>query len=566
MQKLRLLLVDDEREVGEFMRLRLIKEAPHFSVEFVLSAALCLEYIKASDVDCILSDYQMPGMNGVELLHALRDQGNDVPFIFVTGQGNEQVAAEAFREGADDYFTKEAGFAHFMRLVNSIEQAVKRRVSEAERKRALASLVESEKRFRSLVEYAADAFFLHDRDGRIRDVNRAACESLGYSREELLSMNVLEIEVGVGREQLEKFWDECAAGKTVSSEGVQRRSDGTTFPVDVQVGLIEVDGEALLLALARDITRRKQAERRAEQLNRVYRVLSNTNQLIIRTRERDTLFREACRIAVEDGGFIMSWIGLLDEEARLVVPVAHAGHESGYLDSITIPVSDEPIGRGPASTAIQTGNNFVCMDIESDATMAPWRERALARGYRSVAAFPLQAGGKVVGAYLVYSGTVGYFDSEEVTLLDELASDISYCLEFLEREDLRRQAEDALRESEAKFRSLVENSLVGVYIIQDGGFVYLNPRLASIFGYSREEFEKSVKLEDTIAPASRALVLGNIKKRLGKEVESMHYRFRGLKSDGSEFDVEVYGTVTEYGGRPAIIGTLLEAGRPETIG
>jgi len=565
MVPLRLLLVDDEREIGEFIKLRLMREAPHFSVEFVQSAAGCLEYIKTSEVDCILSDYQMPGMDGMELLHTIRGQGINIPFIFVTGQGNEQVAADAFRAGADDYFTKEIGFAHFMRIVNSVEQAVKRRKVEAEHRKALESLVESEKRFRRLVEYAADAFFLHDREGRLRDVNRAACESLGYSREELLSMNVLDIEVGVEREQLDALWERCVAGEQVSSEGIQRRRAGTTFPVDVRVGPIEVGGEVLLLALARDITRRKEAEQRVDNLTRVYRVLSNTNQLIIRTRDKDTLFAEVCRIAVEDGGFVMSWIGLYDKDSRSVVPVAHAGQESGYLESITIPVSDEPIGRGPASTAIRTGMHFVCMDIENDVTMAPWREEALLRGYRSLAAFPLKVGERAIGAYLVYSGMPGYFDSEEVALFDELAGDISYCLEFMEREERRRRAEDSLRESEAKFRSLVENSLVGVYIIQDGRLVYFNPRFAAIFGYSREELE-NVELEQTIAPSSRALVMENIRKRLDKEVQSIHYRFRGLKANGTEFDVEVYGTVTEYGGRPAIIGTLLEVTCPEFFG
>jgi len=293
-------------------------------------------------------------------------------------------------------------------------------------------------------------------------------------------------------------------------------------------------------------------------------VLSNTNQLIIRTRDKDTLFAEVCRIAVEDGGFVMSWIGLFDEDSRLVIPVAHAGQESGYLKSITIPVSDEPVGRGPASTAIRTGRHFVCMDIKTDDTMAPWRKEALERGYRSLAAFPMKVGERVVGAYLVYSQTPGYFDSEEVALFDELAGDISYCLEFMEREELRRRAADSLRESEAMFRSLVENSLVGVYIIQNGRLVYFNPRFAAIFGYSREELE-NVELKDTIAPASRELVMENIRKRLDKEVESIHYRFRGLKADGTEFDVEVYGTVTDYGGRPAIIGTLLEVSCPDSI-
>ncbi len=130
MEILNILLVDDDAEIGMFIKRKLSIEAPHFSIAFVESGQECLDYLKNHTVDCILSDYQMPGMNGMELLLAMKGQGSDVPVIFVTGQGNEEVAREAFKNGAYDYFTKEVGFAHFARIINSVEQAVKQRGAE----------------------------------------------------------------------------------------------------------------------------------------------------------------------------------------------------------------------------------------------------------------------------------------------------------------------------------------------------------------------------------------------------------------------------------------------------
>lgn len=121
-----------------------------------------------------------------------------------------------------------------------------------------------------------------------------------------------------------------------------------------------------------------------------------------------------------------------------------------------------------------------------------------------------------------------------------------------------RRSEQALRESEAKFRSLVEDSLAGVYIIQDGRFVYVNPRLSEIFGYTQEEIVSQKKVFDLVAPENRKEVMDNIRKRLDGEIESIHYQFQGVRNGGALIDVEVFGSQTVFNGRPAIVGTLLD--------
>ncbi|HVP39632.1 MAG TPA: PAS domain S-box protein [Candidatus Saccharimonadales bacterium] len=122
----------------------------------------------------------------------------------------------------------------------------------------------------------------------------------------------------------------------------------------------------------------------------------------------------------------------------------------------------------------------------------------------------------------------------------------------------RKQAEQALAAAEAKFRSLVEQSLVGIYIIQGAGFAYVNPKMAETFGYTQEEIIGRLEVRDLVAEEDRALVLENIRRRVEGEVPSVHYSFRGRRRDGTRIDVEVHGTQTLYSGRPAVIGTLLD--------
>ncbi len=125
---------------------------------------------------------------------------------------------------------------------------------------------------------------------------------------------------------------------------------------------------------------------------------------------------------------------------------------------------------------------------------------------------------------------------------------------FRQAELARERA--ALRESEGKFRNLVESSLVGVYLIQDGKFAYVNPAMAKIFRYAQDELVSMPSILQTIAAEDRGKVLENIRKRVEGEAESIRYEFHGVRKDGEVIDVEVLGSRTIYGGKPAIIGTI----------
>ncbi|MGD1905999.1 MAG: PAS domain S-box protein [Leptolyngbyaceae cyanobacterium] len=128
-----------------------------------------------------------------------------------------------------------------------------------ERKAAEKALQESEQRFRTLVEQATDALFVVDGKGRFLDVNQQACLTLGYSRDELLTLTVTDVQKSVSLEALAQVRAQVN-GSPITQEGIHARKDGSTFPVEVRIGRIDIQGQPVLLALARDITERKQAE------------------------------------------------------------------------------------------------------------------------------------------------------------------------------------------------------------------------------------------------------------------------------------------------------------------
>ena len=116
-------------------------------------------------------------------------------------------------------------------------------------------------RFRRLFEQASDAFFVHDfNNGRIVDANESACKHLGYTRDELLELNVSDIEVSYTPEAIVEICGRVETDGPVIVEGIHRRKGGSTFPVEISLGMLQDEDPALLLAIVRDTTERKQTE------------------------------------------------------------------------------------------------------------------------------------------------------------------------------------------------------------------------------------------------------------------------------------------------------------------
>jgi diguanylate cyclase (GGDEF)-like protein len=171
-------------------------------------------------------------------------------------------------------------------------------------------------------------------------------------------------------------------------------------------------------------------------LNRVYSVLSGINTTIVRVRERDELFAEACKIAVEHGKFEMAWIGLLDAASRKVQPAAIAGRDEGYLDQIVLTTDeDAPDSCKLVARALSRLEPVVSNDISADEAMSQWRDEALKRGYRSVAVFPLVLEQRPVGVFALYAPEPDFFDEQEMKLLIEMAGDISFALDHIAKEE-----------------------------------------------------------------------------------------------------------------------------------
>jgi PAS domain S-box-containing protein len=184
------------------------------------------------------------------------------------------------------------------------------------------------------------------------------------------------------------------------------------------------------------------AQEKIAHRERLYAVLSHCNQSIVHITDRDALFARICQIAVELGHFRMAWVGLANRKTQMIDPIAHAGGDDAFFERVKVSMRDEPLGRGPGATAFREGRTVVCNDARTDPRLQPWREDTLKRDFLSAAGFPLRSNGDPIGCFVLYAADLGFFDTEEVRLLEEMAADISFALRQIEREGQRRRIEE----------------------------------------------------------------------------------------------------------------------------
>lgn len=176
-----------------------------------------------------------------------------------------------------------------------------------------------------------------------------------------------------------------------------------------------------------DITPQQLTEQALNRSNRALRALSSCNAVLIHATDEGTLLQNMCRVITDTGGYRLAWIGFVErDEAKSVRPVAYAGFEHGYLDTLRLTYHDSERGRGPVGLAIRRGEPAVVRDVDSDPSFAPWCAAALARGYRSVLSLPLRNKDDVFGTLSIYAAEANAFDNEELRLLIELADDLAF--------------------------------------------------------------------------------------------------------------------------------------------
>jgi PAS domain S-box-containing protein len=301
-------------------------------------------------------------------------------------------------------------------------------------------------------------------------------------------------------------------------------------------GLVSEKTRALAMShadLVSQMARRVSSEELLRKTNRALLVLGKCNFLLGQVATERQLLDGVCRIIVEDGGYVMAWVGFaqLDAERR-VLPVAITGDTQGYLDSIVITWDEGPRGRGPAGQAVRSGRSHVARNVRTDPDFAPWRQAAIASGFGSVAGLPLRDETRIFGAIVIYAPEPDAFDERELQMLESLAENVSHGIAALRTRKQHEIALEAMRENEQRFRATFEQAAVGVcHIAPDGRFLRVNQKFCNIVGLDQDALLES-RVDNLMHPDDVAVVRKQRRMLLQGEAPTFSRELRLIRPDG----------------------------------
>ncbi len=396
-------------------------------------------------------------------------------------------------------------------------------------KRIETELRLSERRFRTFVDHATDAFFLFDADGVLVDVNRQACEGLGYTREELIGAMRDKFDADASLRNLTSARAHESAA-TLAFETVHRRKDGSTFPVEVRSQTFEENGRRYIVAFARDIGARKYDE---ALLDGQVRIL----ELIIKGVPLREVLTTLCRtIEGLSQGEMLASVLLLDPAGCLrhgAAPSLPAEYVHAIDGSAIGPAT------GSCGTAAYRREPVYVSDIATDPLWEPYAELALSHGLRACWSAPIKSSNsEVLGTFALYYRTPRKPTPRDLRTVDIVTRTVAIAIE-------QSRAQRALRESEERFRGTFENAGVGIALTDiEGGFLSINQQFAKIVGYTSEELAGRSYREVT-EPEDIAVDLEQIGQLVRGEIPSFTVEKRFIRKGGERVWVALTASVLE---------------------
>lgn len=526
---LRVLILDDTPDDAELEIAQLQRSGYTCNWTRAETEEQFLAHLDSYEVDLILSDFSLPTFDGRKALSLFLKRNLEIPFILVSGTIGEEAAIDALKAGATDYVVK----GHLWRLGSVVARALAEKQDQRQRKR-----VEQVLRFtRFSIDHAADAAFWIAADGSFIYVNDAACESLGYTREEMLSMTVHEVDSYFSPDVWPLRWETTRQGGSFTVESKHRSRDGRVFPVEIKSSYLEFEGRGYIFAFARDITERKKAEK--EQIERV-RIAALRADIGVALNKSDSLraILQLCTEAVvRHLGIAFARIWTLNEADNVLELQTSAGmytHINGGHSRV-------PVGRLKIGRIAQTQEPHLTNDVANDPDIS---DAAWAREEQMVAfaGMPLVVEGRLVGVIAMFARQ----QLSDVTLgaLSSVTDAIAQCIQ-------RRRAEDALRKAGARYRDLFENAndIIYTYDLQ-GNFTSVNKLAERLIGYRAEDLI-GMNIANIAAPEYFALERQRLESGENSSSDLAPREIEIICKDGRRLPVEISTRLIYEGDRPA---------------
>jgi PAS domain S-box-containing protein len=477
--RITILIAEDSPTQAE--QLKYILEKNNFKVVAAKDGKEAFALIQKNKPSLIISDIVMPEMNGYELCQKIKDDVKtiDIPVILLTSLSSSEDVLEGLSCGADNFLTKPYNEDY---LISHIEQILaNKKIDKGERVRVGVEILFGGKR-----------------------------RFITAGQQQMLTLLISTYEAAVQKNtELVKTQDELKIINENLEEMVRERTSD----------------------LMAEVAIRKRTEEQVIKLNRVYAVLSNINQAIVRIHDVGQLLKDVCLIAVDEGKFQIARIGIINTETQKFEHFASVGMINDYFKDIANDLAEE----NPITKVIKSAKNIISHDIENDNSIPEiFKENALCLGLKSFVTFPIRIFNNVVGGFSIYSNEVGFFDEKEINLLDEMANDISFALEYIQVESERIKAEEELKDSESSLRHAQEIANMGSWewnlVTQKTNW---SENYFAIHGIKPNDVEPSFEFFRSKVHPDDVQILDDTHANILKDKTPVNFELRIIQPDGT---------------------------------
>ena len=515
---MRILHIDDSPNDREIVKLSLERVDPGMDIVSAASPTESLRMMEELKIDCIVCDYSMPEMNGIELCRRIRET-SDVPFIMYTGRGSEEVASVAFDAGADDYLRKDPGQGHYRVLVKRIRQAVEKHWVEG--------------LYRNVLENCRDGVIIVEGTW-IVFANQAMADLVGVSSAgELLGTDVLDWVVERDRRRLQSIASSRQRCESHPSpyEVTFQRPDGEHRVLDIASSPINYKGRPASLGIVRDVSEKVRNRVKLAALHSCTIGLASVESI-------EEIAKQTLDSIEEVLDFRWSDFSIL--EAGKLIPVHFKGVTFEQFEILDLD------GPGVIARAARTGQSQLVPDTRVDEDYLP----TLIDGNittLSELAVPFKSNGIVIGVINLESPVLDGFSVDDQKLLEIFSQYVASAV-------VRIRNEGLLKASEAKYRNILESSLDGITVTKDTKIIFANQRFAEMLGHDDPLELLARSSWEFVAPEFQALIRESGIKRREGDRGTFRYELNLVRKDDSPFYAESQTSPIDFEGDVAVLG------------
>jgi PAS domain S-box-containing protein len=400
------LVIDDNVAWTELIRNQIEERTTQFNITVAGGATEAQSVLSSTTVDCIVCDYHMPGMDGIEFLNHVQQEFEPLPFILLTGRGGEEIASEAISQGVSDYVKKEEVREQPSALLNRINNAV-------EKHRLQDEIKKQRKQYQSIAQQTIEAVCITE-DDEIVFANNRFTDIIGDMRDDVVAASISDV-LETNTNWVTPTQDES---RPQTQQITVQTGDSSERIYQVKRKKTQIGGTESTFWSFRDITDLKNSKERLQYERDLSQIIVD---ILVQSSTTDTLELSFCNKITNYEQFSLAWVGEPVQGSRLSVQ-AYAGDGSEYLSQIEPALSDadETLSAPPSLWALRRRESQFLSDI-STLPETQWQQAAVAQGFKSVVTFPLMNDDLCHGVFCVYSTETAVIDERLKQLLERLS-------------------------------------------------------------------------------------------------------------------------------------------------